>query len=109
MGFQHIEQPSFGEASGKSALAFRGQSRNGLVFLFDLHEVFRAEALKAPADLIAGEPDLASNRFFLDVPLRPVPEGLEQQAFGPRESDRGRPDRGISRCLGHKRARKGPD
>ena len=106
---QRVEEAALGKPTGEHRLASRREARYGLVLLVDHRQMLRSEPLEASAELVGGQSYLTAERLLVHGRAVPLAQGEEQRAFWPRESDRGRPDRGIPGCLGHSRTRRGPD
>ncbi len=79
------------------------------MLLLEEREVLRPESLQAAAYLVRGELHFPAERLLVDRRSLELPKSLKERTFRPRESDRGRPDRGIPGCLGHAKASEGPD
>ena len=98
---QGIEETTLGEPPVERTLALRRETSDRLVLLLDDGKMFRLQALETPTDLVGGKSGDAAQHFFVDGFGPALAQGEKERTFGPRESDRGRPDRGIPRCLGH--------
>ena len=65
------------------------------MFLVDQHETLRAKALEAAPDLVGRQSQFPAERLLVDRLPRLLSKSDQERTFWPRESDRGRPDRGI--------------